>query len=204
MQSSFYHVLILYSVFGSHQPSSACDSSSSAVFCRCLLFGFLCFSRRLPVTFTHSHGAFVARLVLFCSMCPPTCFVEGISVGVARRLLGRFCRVHIGIRFNTILRQRKTEIKRPENPRVFIPHMFLSVSLCLPPSPLLAGFLSFCRPLGLFGVSGLASFLSIVPGPTSLSLCPPGSLSLPPSSPYLPSLSASLSASLSIQSIALY
>lgn len=100
----------------------------------------------------------------------PTCFVEGISVGVAGRLLGRFCRVHTGIRFNTIHRQRKTEIKPsgPENPRVFIPHMF-PVCLPVPPSPL-AGFLSFCRPLGLFGVSGrLASFLSIVPGPTSLS-----------------------------------
>lgn len=95
---------------------------------------------------THTLG-FRARRGVFATALP-TCFVEGISVGVAGRLLGRFCGVHAGIRFNTIQRQKTQMFKKkkkikssaPENPPFFIPHMF-SVPLPIPPSASMCFFL---------------------------------------------------------------
>lgn len=172
------------------------------VFCTFLLM-FTWFHALVQASLGDIHTscvAFVADLCWFAGALAalPTCFVEGISVGVAGRLLGRFCRVHTGIRFNTIHRQRNTEIKTlrfGKSSRLYSSHV-----LRLPPCPSIppTGFLSFRRPLGLFGVSGrLASFLSIVPGPTSLSAAVRQGLStsLPLLVPPLP-LARSLSLSL--------
>lgn len=121
----------------------------------------------------------------------PTCFVEGISVGVAGRLLGRFCWVHTGIRF-TIQWQRKTGIKptaRERSSRLYSSHV---LRLARSPSITRCGLLSFCRPLGLFGVQGRLRFSLLFPvQPPSLLLS--ARVSLPPSlSPYVPSLPLSL------------
>lgn len=124
----------------------------------------------------------------------PTCFVEGISVGVAGRLLGRFCGVHAGIRFNTIQRQKTQMFKKkkkssaPENPLVS-PHMF-SVPLLIPPSASMCCFLSEDLRVA-------AGFASLYCSRSNLPLCccPLGSLYLPPSPspspPHPPLLSRS-------------
>lgn len=109
-----------------------------------------------------------------------TCFVEGIRVGVAGRLLGRFCGVHTGIRFDTIHRQKKGQ-KKGGGARLFLtcpPHALL----CLH-QPRAASFSA--SPRGLF-----AGFVPLYCSRSNLSLlcCPPGSLCLPPpsDSPSLP------------------
>lgn len=173
------------------------------VFCTFLLM-FTWFHALVQTSLGDIHtscAAFVADLCWFAGALAalPTCFVEGISVGVAGRLLGRFCRVHTGIRFNTIHRQRNTEIKPSalENPRVFIPHMF-SVCLPVPPSPQLAFFLSVALSVCLVFQGGWLRFSLLFPvQPPSLLLS--ARVSLPPSlSLYLPSLSLAPSRSLSL------
>lgn len=137
----------------------------------------------LCVIFLHIGVIFAAAL--------PTCFVEGISVGVAGRLLGSFCGVHTGIRFNTIQRQRKRETERVLRSG--------KSSLFLTCSPWLSSSLHPRRSGSFFASSSRCvrwRRLSLLFPVQPLSLLLSARVSLPPSlplSPYLPSLSLSLS-----------
>jgi len=138
----------------------------------------------------------------------PTCFVEGVGVRVAGRLLGRFRGVHVGSGSiqSTDTKPGTQPLRsggRVQSSRLYlcsvIPHM-LSLSLSLHP-PLARCFLpglvfqGWRRLPLLFPVQPLSLSLCWLTG----SLYRPPSLSLPPPVPPLPlalSLSLSLARSL--------
>lgn len=141
-----------------------------------------------PVPTLSLHGHFApgrpsahSRAWLSCTSARPTCFVEGISIGVAGRLLGRFCGVHAGIRFDPTPRQKTRmcvqKSSAPEKVPVVIPHMFPSPSSSLHPRR------RFFLSEGLRVAAGFVSLLFPVQPP---SLLLSARVSLPPSLPYPP------------------